>query len=728
MAAIRHTLQREVFTPSDEKLLSVCYVSKAYKKKKMSFLCLTTTTDSPSSLLLYQVKKNDKNVFKKKQSWSLSDIQIVDGVKNDSMDIELHIDKVYKWSVTTVQERRTFISNLYTYSCNLAQRPQFRNIPKEWLIDPSSLKKGDSITFTPDISSTHQRILSEAELPGEKEELSQAGAALLKAITAPLPPGLDKLSAVTEQKRRLDKLRVKFSVIVARHLNNLFIHLGNDVGDMSTSMTDLILPTHQAVHHELEPYTELMQLLRALDNKAFVQLTKVYTDTMSKLYKRDLKRFFEEARNKLICKRLQANTSKSSGQKTEDLLNPAPICLLSGEIWAPVGEGNLLDSVLDCMLSQMQPVCLAEQAFCISFLQLDSVLSPSKSSEMEEVDNISNGAASPGSVTSTASKKLERQVNEEVRATMAAIFPSLETELSNFIAFLDKIDSFWCMYVLVRLSQHVMSAQDTGSFLSMTFASALIQVKRAFDKFMQTQLQSILCDTKVNRRNKCGILSYVENFEPFARTAEKIFKNSDRKVDLEKWYTKLVGTMFEAIVIHSRDHHKTPQEVIKMENFHHLYDLLSQLKIPVLDHERKEAKQKYQDALCVYVTQYFGRPLEKLNLFFEGVQVKVGAGVKESEVSYQMAFSKQELKRVVKEYPAREVQKGLENLYRKVEKHLCEEENLLQVVWREMQGEFIAQYKYIEELIKRCYPDSMVTLEFTMQDILDFFSEIARSH
>ncbi|XP_032671124.1 exocyst complex component 1 [Odontomachus brunneus] len=859
MAAIRHTLQREVFTPSDEKLLSVCYVSKAYKKKKMSFLCLATTTDTPGSLILYQVKKNDKNVYKKKQSWPLSDIQVVDGVKSDSMDIELHIDKVYKWSSTTVQERRTFISNLYTYSCSLTQRPEFKNIPKEWLIDPTALKESDSITFTPDllaspissdyqpitekeaadlkhmienceyavsnaelfmetlskdlsildgenvhsvlaseqrvtqlmnsidaaiieasivearlaaydealgrirevmarvgqknqaihtannnarlllnqlnmvisqldISATHQRALNEAELPAEREELSLAGAALLKAITAPLPPGLDKLSAVTEQKRRLDKLKAKFSVIVARHLNNLFIHLGNDIGDTSASMTELILPTHQGVHHELVPYTELMQLLRALDNKAFVQLTKVYTDTMSKLYKRDLKRFFEEAKNKLIAKRLQVNTSRSSGQKGEDLLNPAPICLLSGEVWAPVGEGNLLDSVLDCVLSQMQPVCLAEQGFCVSFLQLDSVLSPSKSSEIEEIENTSNGAASPGSVTSTASKRLERQVNEDVRATMAAIFPSLEAELNNFIGFLDKIDSFWCMYVLVRLSQHVMSAQDTGSFLSMTFASALIHVKRAFDKFMQAQLQSILCDTKVNRRHKCGILPYIENFGPFARIAEKIFRNSDRKVDLDKWYTKLVSTMFDAIVIHSREHHKTPQEVIKMENFHHLYDLLSQLKISVLDHERKEAKQKYQDALRAYVTQYFGRPLEKLNLFFEGVQAKVGAGVKESEVSYQMAFSKQELRRVVKEYPAREVKKGLENLYRKVEKHLCEEENLLQVVWREMQNEFIAQYRNIEELIQRCYPDSMVTLEFTIQDILEFFSEIARSH
>jgi len=72
------------------------------------------------------------------------------------------------------------------------------------------------------------------------------------------------------------------------------------------------------------------------------------------------------------------NTSRSSGQKGEDLLNPAPICLLSGEVWIPMDEGNLLDSVLDCVLSQMQPVCLAEQGFCVSFLQLDSVLSPSK--------------------------------------------------------------------------------------------------------------------------------------------------------------------------------------------------------------------------------------------------------------------------------------------------------------------------------------------------------------
>ncbi|UYV70773.1 EXOC1 [Cordylochernes scorpioides] len=76
----------------------------------------------------------------------------------------------------------------------------------------------------------------------------------------------------------------------------------------------------------------------------------------------------------------------------------------------------------------------------------------------------------------------------------------------------------------------------------------------------------------------------------------------------------------------------------------------------------------------------------------------------------------------------KKVRKGLDALYRKVEKHLCEEENLLQVVWHSMQDEFIRQYNSIETLIHRCYPGSMIALEFSISDILSFFSDIAQQH
>ena len=63
----------------------------------------------------------------------------------------------------------------------------------------------------------------------------------------------------------------------------------------------------------------------------------------------------------------------------------------------------------------------------------------------------------------------------------------------------------------------------------------------------------------------------------------------------------------------------------------------------------------------------------------EGVQGLVAAGVKESEVGFQLKYSKQELRKVIAIYPGKEVRYGLDKLYKKVERHLCEEEGLIQV-------------------------------------------------
>ena len=51
-----------------------------------------------------------------------------------------------------------------------------------------------------------------------------------------------------------------------------------------------------------------------------------------------------------------------------------------------------------------------------------------------------------------------------------------------------------------------------------------------------------------------------------------------------------------------------------------------------------------------------------------------------------------------------------------------------QVVWVSMQNEFIKQYNMYVELINKCYLDSNITLEFSMEDVLQFFSNIAQSH
>ena len=46
-------------------------------------------------------------------------------------------------------------------------------------------------------------------------------------------------------------------------------------------------------------------------------------------------------------------------------------------------------------------------------------------------------------------------------------------------------------------------------------------------------------------------------------------------------------------------------------------------------------------------------------VFFEGIEAKVASGVKMEEVGYQLAYSKQELRKVIREYPGKEVQIAL---------------------------------------------------------------------
>ncbi|KAL7733248.1 hypothetical protein ACLKA6_004753 [Drosophila palustris] len=610
------------------------------------------------------------------------------------------------------------------------------------------MKELNKVISQLDLPHSQQQALDDPDLKtavGRKAAIA-AAQCLQQAMNSDIDPSLLRLEAVQDQRKRFEKWKQKFSGTVSRFLNNLFIHLGNEIGDMPLTSTELTLPNHSNVHRELTPYTELMHWSKAMDRKTYDGLMRVYTASLSKIYDRDVRNFFNLAKmqvsDKLRSSREDLDMSTSSRKSAVSTI-PYGTLGINRDQWGPgvdSADRVRFDALLEKVLAELEPIALQEQLFCINFFQMDVISPTTKNTqttlemekdrgiEMSQSFNASTASPTSGTTEGAAvpQKRIDRQINEDVRKLMMGLFGCLEPELVSFIQSFERVDSFYSLYVLVRLTQHVMSAQDTHSFLSMTFASALVQVKRNFDRFMQQQLQSIK-EAKLPKRSK-AILPYVENFENFAQTAEGIFRKSDRRTDMEKWYLQLVNAIFEGISIHSQEHPKTPSQVVRMENYHHMYALLAQLKVPGLDALKKEAKARYNDALKAYVTQYFGRPLEKLNLFFEGVQQKVAQGVKETEISYQMAFSKQELRKVISQYPAREVKKGLENLYKKVDKHLCEEENLLQVVWHAMQEEFIAQYNYLEERIQKCYAGAMINLEFNIQDILNFFSDIARSH
>lgn len=70
-----------------------------------------------------------------------------------------------------------------------------------------------------------------------------------------------------------------------------------------------------------------------------------------------------------------------------------------------------------------------------------------------------------------------------------------------------------------------------------------------------------------------------------------------------------------------------------------------------------------------------------------------------------------------------QVKRGLEKQYRRIEKEVSEE--VQRVVWGGMQESFMEQFKRFEELIEKCYPGSNITLEFTIRDLVEYFTTIS---
>lgn len=297
-----------------------------------------------------------------------------------------------------------------------------------------------------DLSHSHQLALTDTDLTSLKglQAAKDAGRALQNAMSCDIDPELLRLTAVQDQRKRFDKWKAKFSSTISRHLNNLFIHLGNDLGEtMSSHRDDLKLPKHHH-HRELGAYQDLMHWMKVMDPNAYEALTKVYTSSLSKVYERDIRQFFDQSKHLVMRNHVsdEMSTSMSGKSKVQQPKNSLyGILGLPKDQWSSTAvDGNerqRFDSVLEKVLTELEPIALNEQMFCINFFQLD-ILSPTSSSK-----NTPSFAVTPNKDNSLniPQKRLDRQINEEVRRMMSELFGILESELVSFIASFEKLDT-----------------------------------------------------------------------------------------------------------------------------------------------------------------------------------------------------------------------------------------------------------------------------------------------
>uniref|UniRef100_H3BD58 Exocyst complex component Sec3 PIP2-binding N-terminal domain-containing protein n=1 Tax=Latimeria chalumnae TaxID=7897 RepID=H3BD58_LATCH len=614
------------------------------------------------------------------------------------------------------------------------------------LIDTNQEKLKTEVLFLVenlDLSEEHCRVLNAGDLsnPSSLKACIEAAGALSSCTKTKLLPGHRKLQAVAEQLIKFESLRQNFEKCFVSHINNIFLQQGSNLEATLTQQSkELMFLKHSVYHQQLLPYVPLMSWLKSANQVIFRDLPKVYAENLGKVYERQIKDFFNHAKFKLLGGKepkrfsmLYVLTPGSGGcmvglpdsvdaslpsislnrstHRTlhSDLKGSDPKESDKGkysEYKSPLMQNfNRNCRIEFCILMKFLPMASKHiTAKCSIPLKSDSQLEQSVQKQCKKKTYMSHFVSTP-SCYYRADHYLETQVLKSHRRLM-------------YISLMDGMPA-WSAVVGV----HVFTPQPVRDTIAHLMGHCQLY-NIVFRRFVLMSLCKEIDEAKAPKKNKVGILPFVSHFVEFVTLAEEAFKNAERRGDLDNAYSKLISAIFTSIERLGSQHMKILPDVLMMENFHHVYRFLAHMKVSKLEHRKNEAKQKYQWYLQSYVAKYLGKPMEKLNDFFDGVKSRVAQGVKQDEVSYQLAFSKQELRKVIEKYPGREVKKSLEMTYRKVVKDLSTEENLLPVVWHAMQEEFIRQYKEFEELIDRCYPGSGVTMEFTMDNLLDFFSSI----
>lgn len=174
---------------------------------------------------------------------------------------------------------------------------------------------------------------------------------------------------------------------------------------------------------------------------------------MGKVYDREMRHFFEQARQMIATNKDEMSTSMTGKFKaqptTKQVTQPYGLLGINRELWSngvEPTERQKFDSILEKVLAELEPVALSEQIFCIGFFQLD-ILSPTGKNTQTTLDSVGADVGkdekdtAAGTALVVPQKKIDRQINEEVRRMMVSLFGVLELELNNFIVSFEKLDS-----------------------------------------------------------------------------------------------------------------------------------------------------------------------------------------------------------------------------------------------------------------------------------------------
>lgn len=268
-------------------------------------------------------------------------------------------------------------------------------------------------------------------------------------------------------------------------------------------------------------------------------------------------------------------------------------------------------------------------------------------------------------------------------------------------------------------------SQTNQDFLNMIFQKQHGLLAGRFRKFVDDQIRAIE-ETKVKIHKRKGVIHFIRVFPGFSTAVENMLAGVDpslpirRTIDRE--YDRMLKSMFESLLVIARENpavavtsgNADPEDkealnfhILLIENMNHFAEETDSRGLEVLEVWKDNANAEYQDHMGLYLNAVMRRPLGKLLDHLENIEGQLQGGKPPSSIAAQPSNSKTIFNKVLGNYDAKEVRKGVEALRKRVEKHFGDADDpalsreLVAKVW----GQCETFYGAVEQRIGRVVTD-----------------------
>ncbi|KAJ7275209.1 exocyst complex component sec3 subunit [Mycena haematopus] len=577
------------------------------------------------------------------------------------------------------------------------------------------------------------------------QRLEEAATELYKALQA----GQDTdMAATMERLQEYRTYNAQFCKRIFDFLTIMFsaqsqMVLGSTEGLAKESRSRPSILMHQELEQYLGRYAGLMLYLKEMDEKVYAKLCASYFSAASELHNTQIKALMS-AYITLVRKGAEEDQDQGfgptptvgtyakgvTGMRRAGTVIRSPLEARNKDKEKNSDGTKKASEVFSLILEQIAPLIYREDEFIADFLQInDAALT---FADYMNLDNYFRRQASRGVGLSQTTMKL-------VRGAMELIFGFLPEELKSFLDNALAKDNMQIIGLLASIERFIAEVDEKGNmFLYNALSKQHTRLKGLFDRHINEQIKGVE-QTKLTSKKRKGVVHFVKHFPIYISLVESQLIGADAlevRSTVDAAYDRIVGSMFESLKQMAKmdgegeDKGQLNFHVILIENMHHFVAETSQIEIGSVTMFLRRAEAIYDENLGAYVKIVLRRPFGKLIDYFEGVE-RLLKTTAPSEVSTNPSYNKSALKKVVKEYNAKDIRKHVDALFKRVEKHFTEasektttEESggiapgtVMVGVWKACEEELLRITELTTKRISQCYADSGVTLDYSAADV-----------